>query len=74
MYYYQLNSILLSWKNRNDIKLQMYLRLERSQKFSSQKYARKSKCQVNVNSMGALFIFGLKEVKSTLAKANVKST
>jgi hypothetical protein len=69
MYYYQLNSILLSWKNRNDIKLQMYLRLERSQK-----YARKSKCQVNVNSMGAPFIFGLKEVKSTLAKANVKST
>ena len=28
MYYYQLISILLLWKNRNDIKLQMYLRLE----------------------------------------------
>jgi hypothetical protein len=30
MYHYQLISILLSWKNRNDIKLQMYLQLERS--------------------------------------------
>jgi hypothetical protein len=29
MYYYQLISILLLWKNRNDIELQMYLRLER---------------------------------------------
>jgi hypothetical protein len=29
MYCYQLISILLLWKNRNDIKLQMYLRLER---------------------------------------------
>jgi hypothetical protein len=28
MYYYQLISILLLWKNRNDNKLQMYLRLE----------------------------------------------
>jgi hypothetical protein len=28
MYHYQLISILLSWKNRNDIKLQMYLRLK----------------------------------------------
>jgi hypothetical protein len=33
MYHYQLISILLSWKNRNDIKLQMYLRLERRQKY-----------------------------------------
>jgi hypothetical protein len=29
MYHYQRISILLSWKNRNDIKLQMYLRLDR---------------------------------------------
>jgi hypothetical protein len=29
MYYYQLISILLLWKNRNDIKLQIYLQLER---------------------------------------------
>jgi hypothetical protein len=29
MYYYQLISILLLWKNRNDIKLQIYLWLER---------------------------------------------
>jgi hypothetical protein len=29
MYYYQLISILLLWKNRNDIKLQMYLQLEK---------------------------------------------
>jgi hypothetical protein len=29
MCYYQLISILLLWKNRNDIKLQMYLRLEK---------------------------------------------
>jgi hypothetical protein len=28
MYYYQLISILLLWKNRNDNKLQIYLRLE----------------------------------------------
>jgi hypothetical protein len=29
MYCYQLISILLLWKNGNDMKLQMYLRLER---------------------------------------------
>jgi hypothetical protein len=29
MYYHQLISILLLWKSGNDIKLQMYLRLER---------------------------------------------
>jgi hypothetical protein len=34
MYYYQLISILLLWKNRNDIKLQMYLLLERSKSTS----------------------------------------
>jgi hypothetical protein len=33
MYHYQFISILLSWKNRNDIKLQMYLRFERRQKY-----------------------------------------
>jgi hypothetical protein len=30
MYYYQLISILLLWKNRNDIKLQVDLRLDKS--------------------------------------------
>jgi hypothetical protein len=34
MYYYQLISILLLWKNRNDIKLQVYFRLERSKSTS----------------------------------------
>jgi hypothetical protein len=33
MYYYQLIFILLLWKNRNDAKLRMYLRLERRQEY-----------------------------------------
>jgi hypothetical protein len=47
MYHYQLISILLSWKNKNDIKLQMYLRLERRQKYKRDTKANaKSACTV----------------------------
>jgi hypothetical protein len=45
MYYYQLISILLLWKNRNDIKLQMYLRLEGGKSTSMTQKQMPSQCE-----------------------------
>jgi hypothetical protein len=56
MYHYQLISILLSWKNRNDIKLQMYLRFEKEGKGTSVMQKQMSSQRVQYGSTVHLFI------------------
>jgi hypothetical protein len=54
MYYYQLISILLLWKNRNvsNYKCTFDLKAGKSTSVTS-----KAKCQISVNSTGVLFIY-----------------
>jgi hypothetical protein len=56
MYHYQLISILLSWKNRNDIKLQMYFRFEKEGKGTNVTQKQMPSQRVQYGSIVHLFI------------------